>query len=294
MRRRTFMTAGLGTATALVFNPWRAWAQLSAMDAMLSVGELRTDNDEFPHSAGGRPDFTVKGDWIQAASYNLKYYTFEIVMAHLSPFLESRFEMFFLANTDVRGSTSDFVRHQHLKVIRKKEASLPAFQRDASGRITGLSENAEVWDLIPISSGRGAPVLLTYSGIFRFNHIVSRERVGTNENTEANMSWSTYIDYVYNTGREARVAIHGTPTRNHHLLGVSRASEGCLRVLPKAARKIRDLLLSPQMWASDLPEFDRRAQLPSAVLRDGNVAERAGIKALALFFNGYSQVTQDT
>lgn len=294
MNRRTLLTLGIGTASALIVNPRKVLAEINPMDSMLGIGELRTDNDEFPASQGGRPDFVINGGWKWSVAYNLKYYSFEAVMSRLSPFLESKFDMFFLANTDVRGSSSDFVPFQHMKVIRKKDSSLPAFQRDANGRITALSDNAEIWGLIPVSSGRGAPVLLTYSGIFRFNHLVSRERIGTNENPELSMSWSTYIDFVYNTGREARVAIHGTPSRNHHLLGNSRASEGCLRVLPQTAKKVRDLLLSSDMWSASLPEFDREEQLPGQDLMSGNVPQRAGIKALAIFFNGYKQGTTDT
>jgi hypothetical protein len=291
MNRRQFIFAGMGTASLLSLSSLRVLGSSRLNDAMLGAAPMASDCDEFPLEAGGRPEMKG-GPGMHSVAYNLKYWTSEEVLSRLSPFIESSFEMFFLVNTGTGGNESDFVPFQHIKVVRKIDSSLPAFTRDENGKITGLSENAEIWATIPISSGRGSPHILTYSGIFRFNHIESKKRIGSNESSEAPMSYSNYIDFIYNTGVEARVAIHGTPARNHHLLGKSRASEGCMRVLPKTAKLIRETLLSPAMYSETLPAFDRRSQLPSADLMEGRVQNRPGVKALLAIFNGYQNPGQ--
>lgn len=292
MNRRQLLFAGLSSATLASLFPSKSWG-LSLADEMLAVGPVFTDNDGDPLAEGGRADFAPDLQ-MRPASMNLKYWTFEQVVPYLSLYLESKFDMFFFVNTDTKGGSEDFVPFQHIKVVRRTKAGAALFERNERGIVTGLTPEAEIWDEIPISSGKGSPYLLTYSGIFRFNHIESRKRIGTNESPEAHMSYSMYIDYVYNSGREARVAIHGTPSRNHHLLGKARASEGCMRVLPSTARTIRNLLLSPQMWSEDLPAFVRTSQLPTPEVMKGQAPLRPGVKALVVIFNGFSNSLQET
>jgi hypothetical protein len=291
MNRRLFLLSGVGVASFLSLGALRALAGAQLDDALMSTTPMLTDNDEFPLSKGGRPDMKPKTGMIPTA-YGLQLLPYETVITHLSPFLESAFDMFFLANSATESTPADFIPHQHMKVIRRVSPG-PLFDRDANGIITGITNNAEIYlgfdkeELFKISSGAGGNHILTYSGIFRFNHAESKKRIGSNESFNAHMSYSMYVDVLYNTGVEARVAIHGTPARNYHLLGNSRASEGCLRVRPENAKQIRTLLLDQQMWSEDLPEFDRRAQLPSQELRDGKVKYRPGVKALLITFNGY-------
>jgi hypothetical protein len=296
MNRRRFLWTGLGTASFLSLGTLRALASSQLQDAMMSQAPMITDNDEFPLEEGGRPDMAGESAF-RPAAYGLKLLPYETVLAHLSPFLEESFDMFFIANTATESRPSDLIPHQHMKVVLRRGPG-NVFTRNEHGLVNGTTENAIIFndfqnsDLFKVSSGKGGRHLLTYSGIFRFNHDESSRRIGGNESPKAYMSYSMYIDFLYNNGHEARLAIHGTPAKNYNLLGNCRASEGCLRVHYENAKQIRQFLLSPKMFSEQLPKFDRTQQLPSQELRDGAVPTRPGVKALLITFNGFKNSSE--
>lgn len=225
------------------------------------------------------------------------FFTFEEVMATLSPYLESQFDTIIIANTDTKGSTSDIIPHQHLRVLNKKTSSQPLFTRNTQNIITGIYES-NVQNLeglptyVPVSSGvAGDGGIRTFSGIFPVN--MSRTLSGSKStHKEAAMSHSTYIRTFY-SGRASGVAIHGTPTKNHKYLGVRRASHGCLRTYPDYAKIINSHVLSEEMFSSAIPQFANSENLPNANVQSGTTGTMEGSKTLIIIFNGYSQPQTD-
>lgn len=290
MNRRLFILSGLSSLPLLTLWP-RPSQAYSSFDEMASLTASFTDNDEgevHPSHDGGL--FRL-----EPTAGKLQFFTFEQLLPFLTPFVESQFDLFIFVNTERQGSSREFVPYQQVRVIRRSQPGSPLFARDSGNRVTGLSREAEDLGLIPTSTGiPGDGGILTYSGVFRFNEKKSRSRMGTNESIHAAMSYSMYIDYVYSSGRESGIALHGTPAANHHLLGRSRASHGCIRVVPGVARQLREMLFHPAMRSETLPDFDRRSQLPSLDAIQGKAGVRPGVKALFFIFNGYSNPAIDT
>lgn len=217
---------------------------------------------------------------------------FENVSAQLTPFLEQSFDAFFFVNTQqdaiLGQSKNKFVQSQHMKVIVKKQMNLPLFIRDNKNVIIGLTDNAEVWPIIPVTTGPGRPYIYTFSGIFRFNYDRSQRMMSIDPSrTKANaeMSYSTYLDYVYSNGRESGVALHGDPDESS--LGKKRDSWGCVQMSYGNAKKVHQFLMDPQMWSLNLPEFNRRSTFPQLREFDGRIINKPGIRALLITFEGY-------
>ena len=208
---------------------------------------------------------------------------FEKVQAHLSEFLESKFDVFILVNSSAKGSKSDFVPHQHMHIYRRISDG-PVFTRDSSKKLLGIGTAGEVWNQFPVSTGNGRGGIVTFSGIFRINHEWSRAKL--NKNPEAPMSHQSYIDFSYGD-RMSGVAIHGTPSGNHRFLGDSQRSHGCVRTLPKNAKEIRDLIFAPTMFEQNLPAFDKLSVLPNESVMSGNAGVKPGYKALIIIFDGF-------
>lgn len=217
------------------------------------------------------------------------------VLGALSPYLESEFDTIIIANTASDGSSKDFVPFQHARVITKKSSNKPLFQRNSAGEIVAFNEN-NITNLeglplyVPISSGLAADGgIKTFSGIFRIN--LAKSISGLSTSKEAPMSYAVYIDAHYGS-KVSGVAIHGTPTKNHDLLGVSRASHGCLRTYPKYAKIIYEFLIkNPDNTSKQLPMFDRYKNLPDEVVQLGGLGDEEGVKALFIIFNGYDTKT---
>lgn len=283
MDRRQFLSTSLLATSALALHPFRAVAQTSSPSL-----QFNTDNDE---EYLGRPDMPY-ADSVLGADNN--YWPFEKVTSYLSPFLEQSFDIFVFVNTNQGSDANAFVPSQKMKIVRRTVPNTNLFNRDVGGRINALNpltKDALIWKYIGVSTGIGSPHIFTYSGLFRLNTRLSKDRHFTS--WDAYMSYSSYIDYVYNTGIEAHVAIHGTPhfsgaRDNWALLGNHRASEGCCRVHPSEAVQINELFIYDEsIWSDSLPKFDRNSPLPSQALMNGNVTAERGPKVLVVFFQGY-------
>ncbi|MCC6138884.1 MAG: L,D-transpeptidase [Bdellovibrionaceae bacterium] len=253
------------------------------------------DNDleaQIPNLAAMGP-LSVGADLLGHVNLYGKFLTFSDVISSLTPYLESQFDTFIIGNTATEGASTDLVPFQHVRVLHKKDKTQPLFLR-TEGVVTGIHFNnvesiAGVPDLVPISSGKpGNNGIRTFSGIFRVSTKRSKSHLSTGK--EAPMSYAVYIDARYTGGRESGIAIHGTPTRNHKLLGVSRASHGCLRTLPIIAKEIYTHVMSPEMWSEELPKFDKFENFPSEEVMSGQTGTEPGTRTLFIIFNGHGQV----
>lgn len=212
------------------------------------------------------------------------------VLGTISPFLEERFDTFVLANTAEGGDQDRIIPAQHLRVLHRAPGA-SAFLRSETGQIVGINEAGlqpipGIPALVPISSGQQGPgSIRTFSGVFRLNLEATKSKLATSP--EAPMSFSTYIDFIYENGQASGVAMHGTPSANHRWLGRRRASHGCLRTYPAIARALRAHLMRPERFASDLPRFFQREILPNAAVQSGQSGIRPGVKVLYIVFNGY-------
>ncbi len=222
------------------------------------------------------------------------YWPFEKVSAYISPFLEQSFDFFAFVNTNQGADADQFLPSQNMKIVRRASPGTAVFNRDHSGRIVAakpLVNDTLVWKHVGVSTGKGPPHIYTYSGIFRLNVGLSKARHFTS--WDAFMSCSSYIDYVYDSGVEAHVAIHGTPhysggRDSWALLGNHRASEGCCRVHPSEAIEInKQFIFEEANWSDAVPKFDRNSPLPSAALMQGNVPMERGPKVMVILFQGY-------
>jgi lipoprotein-anchoring transpeptidase ErfK/SrfK len=225
------------------------------------------------------------------------FHTADEVFATVSPTIEEEFDAFIIANTLESGSANDLIPFQHVRYVVKKSPELKVFRRDDQGRIIGFLENnittlQGLPQFLPISSGvSGSGSIRSFSGVFRINHRRSRDRLNTSR--EAPMSYAMYLDAIYPSGRESGAAMHGTPTKNHRLLGNSRASHGCLRTFPDYAKLIYShLIQNDSMYSDDLIEINRRTNLPGPDAQNGLLGTRRGTRALFIIFNGYSQSTK--
>lgn len=215
------------------------------------------------------------------------------VFSTISPEIENEFDVYIIANTAETGSESDLIPFQHARFLLKKDPAAKIFKRNSQGQVTGIREaNATTLDglpkLLPISSGKEAhKSILSFSGVFRVNHKKSKNSLSTSK--EAAMSYGIYLDAYYpSEGRESGAAIHGTPTKNHDLLGNSRASHGCLRTYPAYAKLMYTYVIQNEtMYSDDLLDLDRTANLPSPEAQAGLLEPRKGTRALFIIFNGY-------
>jgi hypothetical protein len=143
--------------------------------------------------------------------------------------------------------------------------------------------------LVPSTTG-SADHKKTSNGIYLVNEKRSDSHLATS--VEAPMSFQTYIDTVYADGQESGIAIHGTPTRFHHLLGTKRASHGCARVHPTHAKIIRNFMESLQQRPVPKPKWKEWVSFESqpSPLAPEKVMR---IPVLFVIFNGYggSQIT---
>jgi hypothetical protein len=258
--------------------------ELLGQDSALAVPEgdalsPANDNDE---GASGLPNDTAAPP---SASKNL-YLPFRTVASHLTRYLEKQFDVLFLANSATGGAMSDLVPFQHMLMVERKTRGVGAlFKRGADGHIIGFADTALV-TTFPISSGlAGAHGILTYSGIFRIDREDSLRKHYTSPN--APMSYSMYIDFQYASGRDAGLAIHGTPPRNYPKLGKQRASEGCLRVRVEDAKLLKEKMMAPELFKQDLPRFNIPDRLPNKDVRLGGSGTRPGISALIITFDGF-------
>lgn len=225
------------------------------------------------------------------------FHTAGEVFATISPTIEEQFDSYIIANTQVSGAATDLIPFQHARYIVKKSPELKVFKRDSQGRITGFIEN-NITTLqglpifIPISSGvSGGGSIRSFSGVFRVNH--SKSKSGLSTSKEAPMSYSMYVDAIYPGGRASGAAMHGTPTKNHRLLGKSRASHGCLRTYPNYSKLIyAHVIKNEEMYSDDLIEINRKTNLPGDEAQSGLLGTRSGTRTLFVIFNGYSQSTK--
>lgn len=287
MNRRNFLTKILGTSAFF----YLAKSQAQSLGISPKFNEI-IDVDQGDLNQGmdlaeildARAQFS-QGDGLMNAAVPQDLWTFEQVMPMLSPFLETSFDAFVIVNTAIVPRTQEFdwVPAQRMQVVQRKGPG-PVFER-TNGVVSGVDkENSVSWDLIPVSTGPGRPYILTYSGIFRFNHERSKSHHYTHP--DAGMSYSTYLDFEYDTGRESGLAIHGTPNRS--TVGKERDSQGCVAVYFEDAKKINEFLMSPSMWSNKIPAFNRRRRQPTLIPGVAGVpATRPGINALFVIFNGY-------
>lgn len=276
-------------------------AARAAEPEFLDTYQTSVDNDGDAEKIEGLDPATLEplesNNPFYPAANGKKFMTAEEVLATLSPLLEEKFDTFIIGNTSTRGASGDLVPFQHIRVLRKAHAGAKVFTRNEAGLINGINDAglAEIEGLpklLPVSSGApGRQSMRTFSGVFRMSHELTKGRLNTSP--EAGMSYSSYIDFVYAGGRASGIAVHGTPTRNHRLLGRSRASHGCFRTFPAYAKILRTHLMRPEMMGDDLPRFDRAAALPSEEVQTGARGTQRGLKALVIIFNGYEASGQD-
>ncbi|MBY0515434.1 MAG: L,D-transpeptidase [Bacteriovoracaceae bacterium] len=248
---------------------------------------------------------------------------YEDVIERLHADVENETELVYLVNTGTK-NCGGTVPAQHLQLLKKSEAS-PIFTRNSMGEITGLSSETLVASLpiengviqhgqpawkrshelqghqqfIPISSGipRGN-MILTYSGIFRVNERRTNDmRRSTNTDNDP-MQNSVYINGEYDEGNEARLALHGTATRFWPLLGKQRASSGCIRLHSDFSRWNQNLLFSKSSagelipraeWFDLIQNWNRRLHYPPREGEFSTLPRAKKIKALIVFFDGYSK-----
>lgn len=207
---------------------------------------------------------------------------FNEVTSYISEYLESKFDYFLFANTFTNVGAGDMIGAQTLQVHRRTNPDAPVFVRDGQGQIAGF-QTGTLQKTIPISSGNGNGGILTFSGVFRFNH---KRSAYPATSIHAPMSYQSYIDFRYN-GKESGVAIHGTPPRNLKYLGVRRASHGCMRTYPELAQEVRGMIFQKSNFDPLLPRFDLYTPLPSEAVRSGQMGANPGFKALMIIFDGY-------
>lgn len=217
------------------------------------------------------------------------------VLDTLSPYLESSFDIVIIANTATGGAANDLIPFQHARLLIKRSSNKALFKRNSAGEIIGFNESnittlQGLPKLIPISSGKpGDGGIKTFSGIFRVN--LEKSKANKTTKVEAAMSYPIFVDVIYD-GRASGLAIHGTPTKNHKLLGVSRDSHGCLRTLPKYAQLIYTYLINnPENISENLPAFNQYQNLPDENVQEGGLGAREGVRALFIIFNGYNAET---
>jgi hypothetical protein len=261
----------------------------------------RRDNDEMAQACKD----ILPDPVIQEIGSRKVYLTYDEVMARFTPYIESQFDAFIIANSsDKINAEATLVRPQHIMIVRKKTPGTPLFTRNGNGIINGLiqanvrsiDDRGEVPTIIPTSTG-ARRFLRSFSGIFEVNSSRSTQLNTRNRRTnfKVPMSNALYLGYRY-PERISYAAMHGTPLKNVRLLGKQRASHGCMRIHPMLAQKIFPAVMS---MTGDIPDFDwdyalpeKKFQLPNWRFGDSEptgVKKIRGKKVLFLIFNGHGE-----
>lgn len=288
--------------------------------------DLRRDSDEMAAACAGiAPDETIDNMLVEIGPRRV-FLTYDEVMERLTPYLESQFDAFIIANSAVPivknkdgkpvvVNDVGLVAPQHILIVKKKRGESVIFQRDSNGVVRGINtaETAPIADgvpfILPTSSGANH-FMRSFSGIFHVNHQRSIAMNDRNRRTnfEVPMSNAIYFGYIYtDTPAEKRSsrtsnprvsygAMHGTPPANNKLLGKQRASHGCLRIDARLAQKI-----FPAVMAMDgqIPKFDWLHALPLAKIQNASwkfgdgpatgIPTVRGKKVLMIVFNGHGE-----
>lgn len=240
----------------------------------------------------------------------------------LTPELEAQFDVFLVINTDnnvnthPEDSTGNVrVPKQHVRVIVKKNRGTNfmldnVFERDFVGNIVGINENNVDYNvpelaglneipndiaakyisknvpyLVPSTTGI-ASAMKTVNGLY----LVNMERSISHRATspEAPMLFQTYIDTRYRSGQQSGIAIHGTPSRFRHLLGVQRGSHGCARVHPTHARIINSFVMN--LPKRQVQKLNWRSWLSYDMQSPPGPEMVASVPVMFVMFNGYDPI----
>jgi len=231
-------------------------------------------DDEEENDVAAYNECIQQAQQIEVSAEGVKFPYLNELSEVFTPDIEAKFDVFLVINTEdangQRPSNGNIgVPRQHLRVLVKKHpgSNNPAhnvFRRNAQGEIVGINQN-NINENVPALAGLNqvprsidgrydrlgfsylvpsttgsANFKKTSNGVYLVNEVRSDNRQARYD--EAPMSYQTYIDTHYASGQESGIAIHGTPSRNHGLLGVRRGSHGCARVHPHHAKIIRDYL----------------------------------------------------
>lgn len=241
----------------------------------------------------------------------------------LTPELEAQFDVFLVINTDNNVNTHPEdstgtirVPKQHVRVIVKKNRGTNfildnVFERDFVGNIVGINEDNVDYNvpelaglneipsdiaakyisknvpyLVPSTTGI-ASAMKTVNGLY----LVNMERSISHRATspEAPMSFQTYIDTRYRSGQQSGIAIHGTPSRFRHLLGVQRGSHGCARVHPTHARIINNFVMN--LPKRQVQKLNWRSWLSYDMQLPPGPEMVESVPVMFVMFNGYDPVS---
>lgn len=313
-------TSGNAVAAAAKSKQKRGIASLPRIDAneYNACAHFIESDDEEENDIVAYNECISSIQSIEISAEGVKFPYLNELSEVFTPDIEAKFDVFLVINTeDANGKKADVgaigVPRQHLRVIVKKYpgSSNPAhnvFRRNAQGEIIGLNQaniNENVpalaglnrvppsidgrYDrlgfsyLVPSTTG-SANFKKTSNGVYLVNEVRSDNRQARYD--EAPMSYQTYIDTHYASGQESGIAIHGTPSSNHRLLGVRRGSHGCARVHPHHAKIIRDYLET--LSQREVPKVNwqewKSFELQPSPLARQNVNR---IPVLFVIFNGY-------
>lgn len=216
----------------------------------------------------------------------------EDVIGYLTPDLQKSFDVFIFVNTANDTSTLSLVPGQHMMVMQRiqpgeiiQPGTQMTFQNVQLVSPMVRSPKYAHTDLFPISTGNGAGGILTFSGIYTFDHT----RNGYVTSPQAAMSYYTTFKFYYSkfyekSGRQTGVAIHGVPDSAQPYLGVQRASHGCIRNFRDNAKLLFPLLNE----SGTVPLLDYTSQTADIIYdRKGQMHMTTGSKALVIIFNGY-------
>lgn len=257
------------------------------------------------------------------------------VIANLHSEVEAETELVYLVNTsDKRNSCVDLkglsIPNQHMIMVQRIARDVPMFMRQ-NGRIVGINpagakvavlaktpaginfavtprfvtlsqmNPASETAFIPVSTGTpGGNRILTYSGIFRINERRTNDmRKSTNTSSDP-MQNSVYINGEYTEGREARLALHGTMKKAWDLLGVSRASSGCIRLhtdfsvwnqrlLFDREHSAAGNLIPRSEFSGEVHVWNRRDHYPPSAQEYRSLPRAQKLKVLVVFFDGSAQ-----
>lgn len=233
--------------------------------------------------------------------------SFETVLGYLTPTLEDANDVFILVNVayETKGSPDDFIPSQHMRVLKRSDASGDIFTRNKQGQITGIADGVlgagetgaikGLSGLMKVSSGasqnskKGDPHVDTITGLYRVNHEKSAaQRYGKG------MYHSLYYDLIYawDNNRVSGIAVHGTSKDQYKYLGTQK-SHGCMRTSQDVANALYEhVILNKNMRDSVLPDMDRTLRLKSELYDSaGNLKVREGTKALMIIFYGYNDAS---